>query len=252
MNDTEKQVEKSDSSMSESARILEALIFASDDIISTAKLKEILPDNPDAKSIRRIIEEININLQKERHPFEILELGGGYQFRTTPYYQPWVMKLFKDRAVKKLSIQALECLAIIAYKQPITKSQIEAIRGVLSEGAVKTLLERRLINIIGRSEKPGTPLLYGTTQEFLKYFGINKLADLPKIEEFEAMAKEKMEDFIQEELNLMETLKDNIEDDVKTNVIDDIENTSNRDNDPQTEMADTSEDINKSNKSEIG
>lgn len=186
--------EKTAGSYAESLRILEALLFASDDVMSTAKLKTLMPDKPDSRQIRKMVADININLQKQRHPFEILEIAGGYQFRTIPYYQPWIQRIFKDKAAKRLSIQALECLAIVAYKQPITKSQIEAIRGVLSDGAVKTLLEKRLVTISGRSDKPGNPLLYTTTQEFLQYFGINKLSDLPNIEEFEAIAKEKMEE----------------------------------------------------------
>ncbi len=192
---------KNESTMlSEDARILEAVLFASDENLTVSRLKDILPDNPDARYIRKLVNEINIVLQKQRHPFEIVELGGGYQFRTVSYYQPWVQKIFKDKSSKRLSIQALECLAIIAYKQPITKSTVEAIRGVMSDGAMKKLLERHLIDIVGRSDKPGRPLLYGTTQEFLKYFGINKLADLPDIEEFEALAKEKMEEFSDDEL----------------------------------------------------
>ena len=184
----------------ESLRILEAVLFASDEVMSPAKLKTILPDQPDARAIRKMVDEINIRLQQERHPYEIVELGGGYQFRTVPYYQPWVQQLFKDKATRKISIQGLECLAIIAYKQPISKAEIEAIRGVLSDGAMKTLLEKHFINIVGRSDKPGRPLLYGTTQEFIQYFGINKLTDLPKIEEFEAVAKEQVEMFSEESL----------------------------------------------------
>ncbi len=184
----------------ESLRILEAVLFASNDVLNIAKLKSIIPDEPDTRTIRKMVNQINIQLQKERHPFEIVELAGGYQFRTISYYQPWVQQVFKEKTTKKLSIQALECLAIIAYKQPITKTQIEFIRGVLSDGAMKTLLEKRLVTISGRSEKAGRPLLYGTTQDFLKYFGVNKIADLPSIEEFESIAKEKMEDFSDEEL----------------------------------------------------
>ena len=186
--------------LSEEAKILEAVLFASEDVISVSKLKTILPDTPDARIIRKLVNEINMELTKQSHPFEIAELGGGYQFRTVAYYQPWVQKVFKEKSNKKLSIQALECLAIVAYKQPITKANIESIRGVMSDGAMKKLLERHLINIVGRSDKPGRPLLYGTTPEFIKYFGINKLTDLPDIEEFEALAKEKMEDFSDNEL----------------------------------------------------
>ncbi|MBN1308417.1 MAG: SMC-Scp complex subunit ScpB [Chitinispirillaceae bacterium] len=173
-------------------RILEAVLFASDELMTAGYLKEVLPGRPDARSIRRMVEKINMALQKERHPFEIVEIGGGYQFRTITYYHPWVRRIFKEKAAKKLSIQALESLAVIAYKQPISKAEIEVIRGVISDGAMKTLLEKRLITVAGRSEKPGRPLLYGTTQTFLKYFGLNKIEDLPRIEEFEAMAREKM------------------------------------------------------------
>jgi segregation and condensation protein B len=105
-------------------------------------------------------------------------------------------------------MQGLECLAIIAYKQPITKAEIEAIRGVVSDGAMKTLLERRMVTIVGRSEKAGRPLLYGTTPEFLHYFGIKQLSDLPRIEEFEALAKEKMEELSEQELEMINALDD--------------------------------------------
>jgi segregation and condensation protein B len=117
------------------------------------------------------------------------------------------VQLFKEKTAKKLSIQSLECLAIISYKQPITKAEIEQIRGVLSDGAMKTLLEKRLVTIAGRSDKPGRPLLYVTTKEFLAYFGINKIADLPRIEEFEVMAKEKLGELTETELQGIEAEK---------------------------------------------
>jgi segregation and condensation protein B len=188
-------------------RVLEALLFASDDILTTDRIKEIVPGVPDGRKIRQMVEKINVQLGRERHPFEIVEIGGGYQFRTVSYYYPWVVQLFKEKAAKKLSIQSLECLAIISYKQPITKAEIESIRGVMSDGAMKTLLEKRLVTISGRSEKAGRPLLYATTKEFLAYFGINKIADLPRIEEFEAMAKEKLGDLTETELKTMESEK---------------------------------------------
>jgi segregation and condensation protein B len=111
-----------------------------------------------------------------------------------------VRQIFQDKAARRLSIQALECLSIIAYRQPLSKAEIEAIRGVISDGAMKTLLEKRLVTITGRSEKPGRPLLYGTTPEFLKYFGLNRVNDLPKIEEFEAMVRQKIENLPTSEL----------------------------------------------------
>jgi len=193
--------------LAEPLRILEAVLFAADDILTIEKLKSVLPGQPDARKIRHMTESINAHLQKQRHPFEIVEIGGGYQFRTVSYYYPWVQQLFKEKAAKKLSIQSLECLAIIAYKQPITKAEIEALRGVMSDGAMKTLLEKHLVTVSGRSDKAGRPLLYATTKEFLTYFGLNKLADLPKIEEFEALAKEKLGELSDSELHSIETEK---------------------------------------------
>jgi segregation and condensation protein B len=198
---------KDEKPLVESMRVLEALLFASDDILSAEKLKSIIPGAPDARAIRKMVEAINVQLQNQRHPFEIVEIGGGYRFRTVSFYYQWIQRLFKEKAAKKLSIQSLECLAIIAYKQPITKAEIEAIRGVLSDGAMKTLLERHLVTISGRSEKAGRPLLYATTQEFLTYFGLNKLADLPRIDEFEALAKEKLGELSEAELKHIETEK---------------------------------------------
>jgi len=187
-------------SLNETLRILEAVLFASDEILTIDRIKSIVPGQPDARKIRHMIDTLNVQLQKERHPFEIIEAAGGYQFRTVSYYFPWVSQLFKEKAAKKLSIQSLECLAIIAYKQPITKAEIEAVRGVLSDGAMKTLLEKRLVTIIGRSEKAGRPLLYATTKDFLSYFGLNKLTDLPNIGDFEALAKEKLGELTETEL----------------------------------------------------
>jgi segregation and condensation protein B len=181
-------------------RIFEALLFASDELLTPAKLKALIPGAPDARRLRKMAAAVNEQLRREGHPFEIVEAAGGYQFRTAAFYHTWVRKLYKERAAKKLSLQALECLAIIAYRQPISKAEVEAVRGVLSDGAMKTLLEKKLVDICGRSDKPGRPLLYGTTNDFLRYFGINKVSDLPRIEEFEALARAKMEELSAGEL----------------------------------------------------
>jgi len=199
--DTQAQSSQDDEGSIDETRILEALLFASDELLTPSKLKAILPGSPDVRHIRKMVGEINERLLTEGHPFEIIEAGGGYQFRTLAAYHPYVRKLYKERAAKKLSIQALECLAIIAYRQPISKAEVEAIRGVLSDGAMKTLLERKLIDLCGRSDKPGRPWLYGTTADFLRYFGINKIGDLPRMEEFEQMARAKMEEMSAEELS---------------------------------------------------
>jgi segregation and condensation protein B len=198
--DAEKESAAPQEAAPDTLRVLEALLFASDDLLTAARLKTVLPGGPDARAIRGMVDRINCQLQKERHPFEIVEIGGGYQFKTIAYYHPWVRQIFQEKASRRLSIQALECLSIVAYRQPLSKAEIEAIRGVISDGAMKTLLERRLITVTGRSEKVGRPLHYGTTQEFLTYFGLNKIGDLPKIEEFEAMVRQKIEDMPAEEL----------------------------------------------------
>jgi segregation and condensation protein B len=197
--------------LTENMRVLEALLFATDEVLTVAALKELLPGAPDTRTVRKLVMELNAELQRQRHPFEVVELGGGYQFRTVPYYRPWVGKLLKEKTARRLSVQALECLAIIAYRQPISKAEIEGIRGVISDGAMKTLMERRMVDIVGRSDKPGRPLLYGTSKEFLEYFGINKLSDLPRIEEFEAMAREKMEQLTEEERVMIEAAPDESE-----------------------------------------
>jgi segregation and condensation protein B len=170
-------------------RIIEALLFATDEPLSIQKIKSILPYKPDVRKIKAAIEEINERLRNEQHPFEIVEVAGGYQFRTAQYYHNWIRQLFKERINRRLSQSGLETLAIIAYKQPLTKAEIEAVRGVNTDGALTTLLERRLIKIAGRSEKPGRPLLYDTTKDFLRHFGLNHIDDLPKLEEFERIAR---------------------------------------------------------------
>ena len=170
--------------------IVEALLFASDEPLNAQNLKDILKINVDAKRLRSIIGETNKKLQADRRPFEIIEFGGGFQYRTIPGYQKYLKGLFKDKAVRRLSGQALETLAIIAYKQPVSKAEIEAIRSVNTDSSMKTLLEKRLIKLLGKSEeKPGKPIVYGTTKDFLKYFGLNRISDLPKLEEFEEIAK---------------------------------------------------------------
>ncbi len=170
--------------------IVEALFFASDEPLNAQSMKDILKITVDARRLRVIVGEINNKLQADRRPFEIAEVAGGFQYRTIPAYQKYLRGLFKDKAVRRLSGQALETLAIIAYKQPVSKAEIEAIRSVNTDSSIKTLLEKRLVKLLGKSEeKPGKPIVYGTTKDFLKYFGLNRISDLPKIEEFEEIAK---------------------------------------------------------------
>lgn len=161
--------------------ILESLLFVSDVPLKLETLREVLSEWSEEEilsEIRRIQEEY----RKESRGIELLEVAGGYQFRTKPKYAQWISRLRKDKPVK-LSQSALETLAIIAYRQPIIRSKIEEIRGVDSGWVLRTLLEKGLIKIMGRKEIPGKPILYGTTQRFLELFNLKSLADLPNLKE---------------------------------------------------------------------
>ena len=178
--------------------ILEALIFAADEPISLKQLEEILNEGEGngqvprvaAEEIRRAITELNAEYESGRRAYRILQVGGGYQFATRPEFAEWVGRLYKEKGRRKLSHSALETLAIVAYRQPVTKPEIEAIRGVNADYVLHSLLERRLVTITGRASTVGRPLLYGTTKDFLKHFGINELADLPKPRELEEIMED--------------------------------------------------------------
>ena len=185
-------------------QIVEALIFASDVPISAKKIADF-EEAFDSRKIKKIVEELNSDYQKSKRAFFIANVAGGFQLNTRKDFVPWLKKLFKGRLRTRLSQASLESLAIITFKQPIARVEVDAIRGVNSGGVLKNLLERNLICIAGRSEGPGKPLLYGTTKEFLRYFGINDIADLPKPKEIEEiMGKLDQEEGISE--SIIETL----------------------------------------------
>ncbi len=180
--------------------IIETLIFITDKPLSKNKIVDLI-GNPEVNE--KLVEELVKELQTEylqRSAIEIREVSEGYQMATKPEYSEYVRRLYRDRTMLRLSPAAVETLAIIAYRQPITKAEIEETRGVDSTGVLETLLERKLIKIVGRKEVIGRPLLYGTTQEFLKYFGLNSLADLPPVEQFIEQTSKETEN-IEEELN---------------------------------------------------
>jgi len=183
--------------ISEVKKILEALLFVSDKPLSLKELKDIIKaDVADISNLEDILKELKDEYATINKPYEIKFVADGWTFATKPEYSPWIKKLLKEKTVLKLSPSALETLAMIAYKQPITRAEIDEIRGVESSGVIDTLLERKLIKIVGRKEALGRPLLYGTTQDFLKHFGLAHLSELPLIED---MPKE-----IQETDNLPE------------------------------------------------
>ena len=165
-------------------KIIEALLFTSDQPISLATFKTVLGEQGKDSDIKALIGEIEQEYTAQNSPFEVRFIAGGWQFSTKKEFGPWIKKLYRGRTTLKLSNSALETLSIVAYKQPITRSDIEDIRGVESIGVLDTLLERRLIKIVGRKEVLGRPMLYGTTQEFLRHFGLSHLSELPSLEEF--------------------------------------------------------------------
>jgi segregation and condensation protein B len=165
---------------------VEALLFASDRPVSTETLCDVLP-GASAGSVRTSIEELREIYSSEYGGLQIVNVAGGYHIRTRPEVSHWVERLLRKRRRMRLSQAALETLAIVAYKQPVTKVEIESVRGVDAGGVLGTLLERELVAIRGRSKGPGRPLLYGTTREFLDHFGLNSLEDLPSLEELESL-----------------------------------------------------------------
>jgi len=168
---------------------IESLIFTSSKAMTAKAIKTTLNAHLDKsikeKEIVTALEELRGKYANEKYPFEIIEISGGFQFMTKGTYYPLVSQYLRIESKKKLSRAALETLAIISYKQPITKSVMESIRGVSCDYSVQKLLEKELIEIAGRAEGPGRPLLYVTSDKFMNHFGLKDLNDLPKIKEFE-------------------------------------------------------------------
>ncbi|MEW6054645.1 MAG: SMC-Scp complex subunit ScpB [Nitrospirota bacterium] len=160
---------------------LEAILFLSGDVITVSSLKDIM-ETPEA-DIQRLMAELIAEYHERNTGMLIVEIAGGYQMVTNPAYAEWVRKFKSTHASSKLSLPALETLAIIAYKQPIIRAEIEQIRGVNSDSAIRTLYDKRLIKIMGRKEAPGRPFLYGTTRDFLQYFGLKDLTELPTLKD---------------------------------------------------------------------
>lgn len=163
--------------------VIEAILFATDEPLSAERLVNISQLNGGVKQVKKCIETLNQQYAETKRAFRIEEIAGGYQMMTLPEYNNWLKNMLKQRADNKLSPAALETLAIIAYKQPIIRADIEAIRGVACGEVVRTLMYKGLVKIAGKAEILGRPLLYGTTKKFLQVFGLSDLKDLPKAEE---------------------------------------------------------------------
>ena len=166
---------------SEIRKIIEALLFASPEPLTQAKVNGIF--NPDTPNLKEVVLKLNEQYNHNDHAFEINQVAGGYQLVSRQEYEHFIRKMLSKSGRISLSSAALDSLAIIAYKQPIGRYEVEAIRGVDSSGVLKTLLNRNLIKIKGRDSGPGRPLLYQTTDKFLEHFGLNRLSDMPKLKE---------------------------------------------------------------------
>ena len=170
--------------------IIESLLFINERPIEMAELVEILEVGK--KTIETAVDELVDEYSKRHSGISVVRVAGGFQMCSSPDSEPWVKRMYQERSKQKLSTASLETLAIIAYKQPVTRIEIEAIRGVNIDGVVRKLSELGLIKIAGRKDVVGKPFLYITTRKFLEYFGINSLKDLPKLEDFVALAEKEL------------------------------------------------------------
>jgi segregation and condensation protein B len=178
--------------------LIEALIFAAQEPLSVAQIRSVYQGENqrnegkqiEPETIRQLVNDLNKEYEKQDRSYRIIQIAGGYQFATLSSYAEWLGKLYKEQGRRKLSQSGVETLSIIAYKQPITKAEVEKIRGVNCDYVLKTLLEKELLTVTGRAESVGRPLLYGTTKEFLKHFGLNDITDLPRPREIEEILGE--------------------------------------------------------------
>lgn len=174
--------------------IIESLLFVSEDPLTIGSIKNAL-EIEDPKEIRSALKELTDDYENRNGAFRLHEVAGGFQIRTRPEYNQWIKRLIQPKA-SRLSKAALETLAIIAYKQPTIRSDVEHIRGVDCGGVIRILLEKKLVRVLGRKEIPGRPLIYGTTKQFLEVFDLKNLRDLPtpkEIEELRSTAEEQVE-----------------------------------------------------------
>jgi len=168
--------------------ILESLLFVSPEPLSAVRLVAVLGDVTKVE-VERTLKSLGKDLDQDGRGIRLVEVAGGYRLVTKQEYASWIKRLDKAKSAAKLSRSALESLAIIAYKQPLVRSEIEEIRGVETSGVVRTLLERKLVRIVGRKEVPGRPIMYGTTKFFLEHFGLNDLSQLPPLREFKELGE---------------------------------------------------------------
>lgn len=174
-------------SREETARAVYAMLFTSDRPLNVGRIAEALGDEIDKDVVEVILEELEAQIEKANMPYRLREISGGYQLTTQPQYAPYIRRLLDIKKSAKLSKAVLETLAIIAYRQPVTRPDVESIRGVSVSHAFNQLQERNLIKAVGVADVPGRPRLYRTTDEFLNHFGIKNLKEMPSVEELMEM-----------------------------------------------------------------
>jgi len=170
----------------EEKRIIEAVIFAADVPVSADQLMQLI-ETLNSDTVMRLIHELQQEYEASQRSFQLVEIANGFQICTRDEYAPWIKKFYTTEISSRLSSSALEALAVIAYKQPATRVEVEEVRGVNSDSVIHTLLERNLIQVLGRKQAPGMPMIYGTTMDFLMHFGLKDLSELPSVEEIERM-----------------------------------------------------------------
>ncbi len=166
--------------------IIEALLFISEKPVMIEQFREVM-DNIQAAEVKKLVKDLMNEYEDQRRGMTIVEIAGGYQMLSSSHYASFVRKFFKTRVKEKLTRPSLEALAIVAYKQPVSRADIELVRGVNSDGVVNHLLSKGLVKIVGRKNVPGRPYIYGTTKLFLEYFGLKSLRDLPKLEDIQIL-----------------------------------------------------------------
>lgn len=195
-------------SRSDFKNIIETLLFITDKPLSASKVNQVA-EIGDLALTRDIIQEIQTDYANSGRAVQVLEIGGGFQMCTKPEYGRWVRKLYNEKMSTRLSPAALETLAIIAYKQPVTRAEIEVIRGVDISGPLEKLLDRGLVKIAGKKEVAGRPLVYATTEQFLRVFGLNHLSELPDMKTFAAKGPKEIQSDLPFD-QAMPPFKDNI------------------------------------------
>ncbi|MGH7229939.1 MAG: SMC-Scp complex subunit ScpB [Nitrospiraceae bacterium] len=173
---------------SDAKAVLEALLFVSHEPVTIDRLAAAVESVPKS-DVRQALLALQQECDEHRRGVQVVEVAGGFQLVTKPEYAIWIRRLGKSKAAPKLSRSGLESLAIIAYKQPIVRAEIEQIRGVETSGVLRTLLERKLVRIVGRKDVPGRPIMYGTTKYFLQHFGLRDLSELPPLREFKELGE---------------------------------------------------------------